>query len=469
MQPICTRYEHGGGLTIIIAFALLSLVMASTIELEAYGDVPYPCWTNRSMGQFYTITFVERNICGYADSWSVFAQGYSPTCTANTTGNLLPNGTSATVKLPAGRYWYQYDAWAGPFSGGVGNFTVSGPTTIYLNYTPNQEGYCASRGWVSSNTLNLAQKTNQPRSINPLVQPQQLYNVTFNERGLNTSATWTVSVVNQNTGSNQTKNATYPGSTSITFQLSNGYYSFGSYATFPYGSGGVGFFTVNDTPRTFNLTFMNEEGPICTIFTEFAQISAGGNPLETYSKDVGGLALSILKLFGYCNTSTNVMGTGTSSTISSTTSTSSITATSTATTTISQVSIQTGYSGCVANVKDDTVGLGTFTSVADFVQTAGVDCALGAGGVPGGLHQLIAVPIENAIPGKSGEIIGEGAASSIGSGIEATVGTLVGCLPAAAVAGIGYFACLGSVLPYTVPAGLVVGAITGGASAATGS
>ena len=344
-----------GGLRLPIIFlALLSVIAGATLAPRASGGAPMAClYTNRSQGPLYTVTVVERGLCGYGFEFDVDAISYQPTCYSNMTGSLFPFTSNPTMKLYAGRYWYQYHAYGSPFGGGEGNFTVSGPTTVYLNYSGVPANYCDNKQSVNASALNvtqpqnaigLAQRGNQSRRISPLVQPQQLYNITFDEHGLNTSATWTVSVVNQDTGSNQTKNAAYPYGTSITFQLPNGYYSFGSYATLPYGSGGVGFFTVNDTPRTFNLTFANEEGPICTFFSEFAKINAGGNPLGAYYTDVGGFALFVLKLFGYCNTPTNVTGTGTSSTISTTTSTTSTSTTSTSTNTATTIPSSGTYS-----------------------------------------------------------------------------------------------------------------------------
>ncbi len=39
--------------------------------------------------------------------------------------------TNPVIKLPAGRYWYQYDAWVGSFTGNQSNFAESDQICAY--------------------------------------------------------------------------------------------------------------------------------------------------------------------------------------------------------------------------------------------------------------------------------------------------------------------------------------------------
>jgi hypothetical protein len=102
----------------------------------------------------YTVTFVERGLCGYGFEFDVHAISYQPTCYSNMTGSLFPFTSNPTMKLYAGRYWYGYHAYGSPFSGGEGNFTVSGPTTVYLNYSGVPANYCDNKQSVNASALN---------------------------------------------------------------------------------------------------------------------------------------------------------------------------------------------------------------------------------------------------------------------------------------------------------------------------
>ena len=88
-------------------------------------------YTNRSQGPLYTVTFVERGLCGYGFEFDVHAISYPPKYYSNMTGSLFPFTSNPTMKLYAGRYWYQYDAWVGPFTGNQSNFTESNQICAY--------------------------------------------------------------------------------------------------------------------------------------------------------------------------------------------------------------------------------------------------------------------------------------------------------------------------------------------------
>ena len=118
-------------------------------------------------------------MCGYADSLAAWAEGYNPTCYSNETGNLLLRRTSAAMKLPAGRYWYGYHAYGSPFSGGEGNFTVSGPTTVYLNYSGVPANYCDNKLSIDANVINAATATENVIQATALRASQGYTLVTF--------------------------------------------------------------------------------------------------------------------------------------------------------------------------------------------------------------------------------------------------------------------------------------------------
>ena len=111
-------------------------------------------YTNRSQGPLYTVTFVERGLCGYGFEFDVHAISYPPKYYSNMTGSLFPFTSNPTMKLYAGRYWYGYHAYGSPFSGGEGNFTVSGPTTVYLNYSGVPANYCDNKQSINASALN---------------------------------------------------------------------------------------------------------------------------------------------------------------------------------------------------------------------------------------------------------------------------------------------------------------------------
>ena len=153
---------------------------------------PIGClYTNRSQGPLYTVTVVERGLCGYGFEFDIDAISYQPTCYSNMTGSLFPFTSNPTMKLYAGRYWYQYHAYGSPFSGGEGNFTVSGPTTVYLNYSGVPANYCDNKQSINASALNANAPSNTLR-ITPLVGTQSDTQVTFTETGLPNGSYWNI-------------------------------------------------------------------------------------------------------------------------------------------------------------------------------------------------------------------------------------------------------------------------------------
>jgi hypothetical protein len=52
-------------------------------------------------------------------------------CVLNIMVADFPANCSIALGLPAGRYWYQYDAWVGPFTGNQSNFAESDQICAY--------------------------------------------------------------------------------------------------------------------------------------------------------------------------------------------------------------------------------------------------------------------------------------------------------------------------------------------------
>ena len=146
------------------------------------------------------VALVERGLCGYGFEFDIDAISYQPTCYSNMTGSLFPFTSNPTMKLYAGRYWYQYHAYGSPFSGGEGNFTVSGPTTVYLNYSGVPANYCDNKQSINASALNANAPSNTIR-ITPLVGTQSDTQVTFTETGLPSGSYWNIQQITASNGS----------------------------------------------------------------------------------------------------------------------------------------------------------------------------------------------------------------------------------------------------------------------------
>ena len=119
--------------------------------------------------------------------------------------------------------------------------------------------------------------------------------------------------------------------------------------------------------------------------------------------------------------------------------------------------------GCESSVEGDTAGLGapSVYSLTNYGVTIGSDCVIGAFGIPGGLHQIVTTPIENAIPGTTGKAIGGGVAGAAGGALTGGAAILLGCVPAAVFAGVGYLGCVGTFMVGGIVVGAAAGGITG--------
>ena len=77
------------------------------------------------------------------------------------------------------------------------------------------------------------------------------------------------------------------------------------------------------------------------------------------------------------------------------------------------------------------------------------------------MHQIVTTPIENAIPGTTGKAIGGGVAGAAGGALTGGAAILLGCVPAAVFAGVGYLGCVGTFMVGGIVVGAAAGGITG--------
>ncbi len=253
----------------IIFLALLSVIAGATLAPRAFGGAPMAClYTNRSQGPLYTVTVVERGLCGYGFEFDVHAISYPPTCYSNMTGSLFPFTSNPTMKLYAGRYWYGYHAYGSPFSGGEGNFTVSGPTTVYLDYGGVPTGYCDNKLSIDANVINAATATENVIQATALRASQGYTLVTFNESGLTSGLYWNLMYLEN--ASEQYANSPLSGAHTPNVQagsefnvsLPDGNYSYGAAcSTGPtqplYDCGGMGgTFNVEGSQRHVTVQFL---------------------------------------------------------------------------------------------------------------------------------------------------------------------------------------------------------------------